>query len=134
MKTTVKQLAAVTFIAFLLLIGKVNANGTETKASGRENIETTLHLEKWMTEEANWNTNSSMFAEFVQETDAKLEFENWMVNAESWNLNNILVEEVDPGLEFEDWMICEAKWENVNNENEPKLVVEPWMINEKLWK
>ena len=59
MKTTVKQIASVTFIALILLVGNVKAEGTEAKASGQESIETTLQLEKWMTDETIWNTNSS---------------------------------------------------------------------------
>lgn len=108
MKTTMKQFTAGTFIAFLLLVGNVNAKGTEVKASSHESIETTLQLENWMTDETIWNTNSAKIAEFVQETETSMELENWMTREETWNLSN------------------------VNNETE--LKVEDWMINDNVWK
>ena len=104
MKTTVKQIAAVTFIALILLVGNAKADGTETIASSHENIETTLQLENWMTDETIWNTNS---LEFVQETEATLELENWMINDDKWNTENTYIE--------------------------TELTVEPWMIDNNIW-
>ena len=135
MKTTMKQLAAGTFIALILLVGNVRAEGTETKASGREAIETTLQLEKWMTDENIWNTNTIGFAEFVQETDPAMEIENWMTNSETWNSSFNLVEETDEPIKLECWMSCEEIWNTDNNlqENESALAVESWMTNENIW-
>ena len=88
MKTTLKQLAAVTFIA-LLLVGSFKSEGTELKASGLQIIETNLQLENWMTNEKIWNSNFVKIAEFVVETEPGLELENWMTNDNIWNtLNN----------------------------------------------
>jgi hypothetical protein len=133
MKTTVKQLAAGTFIAFLLLVGNVNAEGTEVKASSQENIETTLQVENWMTDEDLWNTNSISISEFIQESETSLELENWMTSEETWNLNKNFVEEAEASLELENWMTSEETW-NVNNMNlETELAVENWMLDNKVW-
>ena len=131
MKTTVKQIAAGTFIALLLMVGNVYA--TETKASSHEAIETTLQLENWMTNESIWNTNSINIAEFVQETETSMELENWMTNAETWNLNNSFVNEAESGLELENWMTNDATWNKVYNDTETELTVEDWMINSNIW-
>ena len=133
MKTTVKHLTAGTFIAFLLLVGNVNAKGTEAKASSHENIENTLQVEKWMTDEFVWNTNSVSISEFGEETEATMELENWMTSEETWNLSINFVEETETGMDLESWMTNEATW-NVNNMNlESELTVENWMIDNKIW-
>jgi hypothetical protein len=133
MKTTVKQLAAGTFIALLLLVGNVNAEGTEAKASSHETIETTLQLEKWMTDEFIWNTNSVNITDFSQETETGLELESWMTNQESWSLSNSFVEETEAAMELENWMTNETEW-NVNNlSQDTELTVEYWMVDNKIW-
>ena len=134
MKTTVKQLAAGTFVALLLLVGNVNAEGTEVKASSRENIENTLQLEKWMTDEFVWNTNSTNISNFSIETEASLEIEDWMIREVNWNANNNLVVETEAAMELESWMTNEETW-NVNITNvETELTVENWMLDNKIWK
>ena len=105
MKTTMKQLAAGTFIAVLLMVGNVNAKNF--KAANCEIAETTLQMENWMTNETIWNTNSINNAELTLETEPSMELENWMTNAETWN-------------------------KDYNNDSE--LTVEPWMINGNFWK
>ena len=110
MKTTMKKLAAGTFVALILLVGNVNAEGTEVKASSHEALETTLQLEKWMTDESIWNSNSANVAEFVQETETSLEIENWMTSEETWNVNNNFVEETEAGMELESWMLNNKIW------------------------
>lgn len=110
MKTTVKQLATVTFIAILFLVGNVKAEGTETIALNREIIETPLELENWMTDETIWNTNDMNIAEFNQETEASLQLEDWMINDATWKVNTN------------------------GTESEPQLTVEPWMLDENVWK
>ena len=133
MKTTMKQLAAGTFIALLLLVGNVNAKGTEAKASGHESIETTLQIEKWMINEVLWNTNAISIAKVSQETETSLELENWMTSSETWNLNTLFVEVSEESLEIENWMTSEETW-NVNDmNNETELTVENWMINNNVW-
>ncbi len=134
MKTTMKHLAAGTFIALLLLVGNVNAEGTETKASGRESIESTLQLENWMTNESIWNTNSLNIGEFAQETETGMDLETWMTSSETWNVSSNFVEETETGLELENWMTSEETW-NVNNMNsETELKVESWMLDNNNWK
>jgi hypothetical protein len=133
MKTTVKQLAAGTFIALLLLVGNVNAKGTEAKASGHESIETALHLENWMINEVIWNTKVISIANVSQETETGLELESWMINSETWNLNSSLIEVSEESMELENWMTSEEIW-NVNYmNNETELTVENWMINNNVW-
>jgi hypothetical protein len=134
MKTTMKQLAAGTFIALLLLVGNVKAEGTETKASSQESIETTLQLEKWMTDETIWNTNSFNISEFVQETETSMELENWMTSTETWNFNNNFVEETEAGMELESWMTSEDTWNLSKINNETELTVENWMVDSNVWK
>jgi hypothetical protein len=133
MKTTVKQLAAGTFIALLLLVGNVKAEGTEANASSHESIETTLQLEKWMTDETIWNKNSIYMGEFVQEKETNMELENWMTSKETWNLNNNLVEETENPMKLEGWMTSEETWKSVDMDFEKELTVENWMINNNSW-
>jgi len=131
MKTSVKQLAAGTFIALLLLVGNVKAN--ESKASSLKTVETNLELENWMTDETIWNINSINIAEYVQETETDLILESWMTNEETWNLEYSFVEEAETAMELEGWMIKDEVWNaNVIN-NESELTVEPWMINNNFW-
>ena len=130
MKTTVKQLAAGTFITIILFVGNGKAEAKEIKASGCEIMETVLQLEDWMIDEANWNTNTVNMVEFIQETEAELELEDWMANAELWNVYYSFVEEVESALELEDWMIGDGAWNMADTENELEITVEPWMLNE----
>lgn len=133
MKSTVKHLTAGTFIALLLLGGNVNAEGTEAKASSHENIETTLHLEKWMTDEFVWNTNSINFTEISQETETGLELESWMTNEETWSLSNNFIEETEATMEIENWMTS-VNTLNLNNlSQESELSIESWMVDNKFW-
>ena len=135
MKTTVKQLAAGTLIALLLLGGNGYAKGTQAKASSQE-TETTLQLEKWMTNERVWNSKSTFNFEIGQETETGLSLENWMTKAETWNLNTNFRKEAESKMELENWMTSEEIW-NVNKnieETETKLTVENWMISENIWK
>jgi len=133
MKTTMRKLTAGAFVAFLLLVGNVRADGTELKASSRENIETTLQLENWMINETIWNTNSISIADFVQETEVSLEIENWMTREETWKVGELFVEETEAGMKLESWMTSENTW-NLNKINaEEKLRVEDWMVNNKAW-
>jgi len=134
MKTTMKHLAAGTFVVLLLLVGNVQAEGTETKAASQA-IETSLQVEKWMTDETIWNTKSISFAEIAQENETSLELESWMTSAETWNLNNSYFEETEAGMELESWMTSEDTWNTISNiqETETELTVENWMTNENNW-
>lgn len=131
MKTTVKQLVAGTFFALLLLVLNVKAEGTESKSSSHESIETKLQVENWMTDESLWKTNTMFIVEFIQETESSMKLENWMTEEKVWNLNNDLVEEVDGEIGIESGMMNDEIWET--NSIYDELEVEDWMINSKVW-
>ena len=109
MKTTVKQLAAGTFLAILLMLGNINAKGTEAK-SLTPIIEKTLNVENWMNDETIWDVKTFISYEIVDETEAMLEVECWMNSEENWNLNNTIIDERETGLIVEDWMVSESIW------------------------
>jgi len=134
MKTTMKQLATATFIALILLVVNVKAEGTERIASINESIETTLQLENWMTDETIWNTNSFSNNEFYQETETELELENWMTNAETWNFEFGFMQETEAELELEGWMTSEKTWNTNELNNETALTIESWMTDSNIWK
>ena len=134
MKTTLKQLAAGTIIAILLMAGNVQAEGTETKTTSQA-VETTLQLEKWMTSENLIYTNLSLITETEQESETELDIEGWMTSPDSWILNNSIVEEKESEMVLENWMV---KSENMNTLNitkdiETELKVENWMTSENIW-
>lgn len=133
MKTTVKQLAAGTFIALILLVGNSYAKGTEVKASSHENFETSLQIEKWMTDEVVWNHASAGFSFIAQETETTLGIENWMTNNGIWNFNHSFTEETEIGLEIENWMTSEKTWNTENAAADTKLAFESWMFSESVW-
>jgi hypothetical protein len=132
MKTTMKQLAAVTLVALLLLGGNGYAKGTQTKASSQE-TETSLQLEKWMTDESVWNSKSTFKIEIGQETETGLSLENWMTTAEAWNLNNNFAEVAESIMELENWMTSEEIWNIEYKTGETELALENWMTNENVW-
>lgn len=108
MKTTMKQLATVTFLAFLLLSGNANAHGTAVKHVCFEESESTLQVESWMTNESIWEVNSAVITEFTEEAEAGSAIEDWMTDYNIWNVKT--------------------------TENEPELSIEPCMISHKIWK
>lgn len=134
MKTTVKQLATGTFLALLLLVGNVNAEGTERKNFGHKRIETTLQLEKWMTDATLWNTNSEVFADLVQAKEKESNLEAWMTSENTWNSNLNFETETEAGLELENWMINDANWKVNQLSQDSNFKVESWMVNENYWK
>jgi hypothetical protein len=107
-----KQLATIAFIAFLFLIGNVNAKGTEVKTLLKESVETTLELEDWMTDESVWNRDQEITAFLVNEAEPEMKIESWMINDKNWDINktNIQVQDKDEELAFEDWMKNEKIW------------------------
>lgn len=134
MKTTMKQLATVTFLAFLLLTGNANAHRTAVKHVCFDESEATLQLESWMTNEIIWEVNSTDITEFAEEAESELTVENWMIDTEIWNFNSAFTEETEAGLTIEDWMTDSNFWNVETTENEPELSVESWMINDEIWK
>lgn len=111
MKTTMKQLAAGTVLAFLLLAGNVQAKGTEAKASGLEITETQLTLENWMVNENVWNKKTLNWVDEV--ADEMLSVENWMTDESTWNSESkvSVTEETENTMELENWMINNNVWE-----------------------
>ncbi|MEZ5106394.1 MAG: hypothetical protein R2757_17965 [Draconibacterium sp.] len=121
MKTTLKQWETAIFIALIVMVVNVKAEGTEKGFSHCKNTEKTLQLEKWMTDEATWDVHAAKITAFIQETETGLELDNWMVNPETWNLNSGIVHEVETGIKLESWMIDETTWNKKNIESELKL-------------
>lgn len=112
MKTRITKITAIALFGLFILMGTVNAKGTERSASGYENIETTLNLENWMISESFWDTSDNFIVE--QESETILELENWMTNENNWKLDvKIDLEtETEQDLAFEPWMTNESIWEN----------------------
>jgi hypothetical protein len=110
MKTTIKQLAALTIFSIIFLTGNVSAKGNKaiTASSLETTVETTLEMENWMVDEAIWNTNVTEI--MVAETDSELELEGWMTDASNWKVAPQVVMETEAGLELENWMVCDDNW------------------------
>jgi hypothetical protein len=129
-----KQLATATFIALLLLVVNVKAEGTERIASINENIETTLQLENWMTDETIWHKNLCSHNRFHEATENSLEVENWMTNEVTWSSELGLEEVTEAGLELESWMTSEETWNKNELCYEAALTLESWMTENNIWK
>ncbi|MFA5327775.1 MAG: hypothetical protein WC384_08300 [Prolixibacteraceae bacterium] len=134
MKTTVKQFATGTFLALLLIVVNVKAEGKVVKVSDSKSMETAIQLENWMTDATIWNANSLAYTNFALYKEPALELEDWMSNEEIWKLNYNLAEEADKGMEIESWMTTNEIWNSINNDTDSKLTIEPWMIDEGSWK
>lgn len=135
MKTTMKQLTAVSFIALILLVSNVSAEGTQAKASGyvnNLNNESSLQIENWMINSEIWNVKTNTIY-FADQPEATLEVENWMVT--NWEMQNMLENQAEPALEVEIWMTSANVWNTTDfsAENETALNVENWMMENKAW-
>ena len=106
MKTKINQIATIVFIALFILVGNVNAKGTEKSTPKNESIENKLELEGWMINDNLWNCVGVI--SFENEVEEALQLENWMTNDKVWE-SEIIIEE------------------------EQILEVEPWMTNENIW-
>ena len=127
-----KQLTAGTILTLIMLVGNVNAEGTQAKASNHENaIEATLQVEKWMTDEITWDVNHIDGAA----TEQELKVEDWMVESK-WELNNMVATEQEAPLKTENWMTTGQAWftGEFDSAMETALVIENWMINDNVWK
>ncbi|KAF0236417.1 MAG: hypothetical protein FD181_2726 [Prolixibacteraceae bacterium] len=133
MKTTMKQLTAGTIIVLLLLAGNTYAKGTKVKASSHENIETSLQIEKWMTNEVIWNSATETISTINQVPESVLELEIWMTSTKTWNLNDRFKQEIETGLEIETWMTSIKTWNVEKTDAETELAVENWMMNNSFW-
>ncbi len=112
MKTTMKQMAAGTILALIIITGNVQAKGTEVKTSNIETVETALELENWMIDDNVWNKRTLTWV--AEETDENLRLESWMTNELTWEVNNSAktVIEKENTLELENWMIDTNIWRN----------------------
>ena len=110
MKTRIKKITAIALFGLFILMGNVNAKGTEISASGYENIETTLDLENWMISDSFWDTEDNLVVDL--EIEASLELENWMTNENNWVVENKI---------------------DLKTETEQSLTFEPWMTNQCIW-
>ena len=134
MKTTFKQIAAGTFIAFIVLAGNVKTNATEFKASSLETTETVLQMENWMTDRTVWNTNSFYTLDLEGATESTLEFENWMISSIAWNSSYSVSIETETEMNLESWMTSSYIWNTEETYKESTLLVENWMVNSEIWK
>ena len=110
MKTSVKQLAAGTILAILIMVGNTNAKATEVK-SLTPVTETSFDIENWMIDETVWEIQAPMNFEIVNETETDLELENWMTSEDTWNSTESIIEEKETELMVEDWMFSEKIWD-----------------------
>ena len=110
MKTSVKQLAAGTLLALLIMVGNTNAIGTEVESLTPE-IEAIFDIENWMIDENLWEIQAPINFEIVEETEIDLELETWMTSEEIWNTTTNIIEEKDSELIVEDWMLSEKVWD-----------------------
>ena len=133
MKTTVKQLATITFISLLLMVLNVKAEGTESTALKNENVETTLEMENWMTDSSIWKTEATFFY-ISPESETELGLDEWMINSATWSTGFQFNEETESGMELEDWMVNDSNWFVIPQEKESALQLEAWMTNETYWK
>lgn len=110
MKTRITKITTIALLGLFILMGNVNAKGTEISASGHENIETTLDLENWMINDSFWDTEDHLIVD--QEREVSLGLENWMTNENTWVVENKI---------------------DLKTETEQSLTFEPWMTNESIW-
>jgi len=109
MKTRISQLVTTAFFALFILVGNVNAKGTEKSVSNHE-IETNLEVENWMLNEDYWEAGISF--DLLNVNDETLEIEMWMTNENTW----------EPTSQV-----------NLETETEQALTIEAWMTNENIW-
>ncbi len=110
MKTTMKKLAAITFIAIIFIAGSVQAKGTELSALSHESIESSLQIENWMVNESIWETELESTFILEQDFDETLDLENWMTDESTWNKNELITEDQETPLQIEGWMLSENNW------------------------
>ncbi len=113
MKTTMKQIAAGTILALLIIAGNVQAKGTEVTTTGLETVEVAMELENWMIDDNIWNKRPLTWV--ADEADENLRLESWMTSEMTWEVNNSntkTVIEKENTLKLENWMINENTWRN----------------------
>ncbi len=109
MKTLIKRLSAATLLATLLL-GFSNVHASDTEMTVNKYTETSLSLEKWMTDERLWNDISFVQANLVLEAESPLELESWMFSDNFQGMSMNIENEVEEELTLENWMIDSNVW------------------------
>lgn len=112
MKTTMKQIAAGTILALIIIAGNVQAKGTEVTTTGLETVEVAMELENWMIDDNVWNKRTLTWV--ADEADENLILESWMTSETTWavNKNTKTVIERENTLKLENWMINDKTWRN----------------------
>ncbi len=126
-------------IALAMVDNTVEASPASTDANVfakymEEEIEETLDVEEWMTNENNFET----FLTIELENENPLELEDWTTNETLFDAYSMYFEiETEEALELEDWMTKATNFSNstfqIINETENELELENWMISEKMW-
>ncbi|NQU87978.1 MAG: hypothetical protein HQ541_19700 [Mariniphaga sp.] len=104
MKTTKTQFLLFALLAFFLLAGNVNTEGTERESASSLEIvvEPAVELEEWMIDDY-YSLNSDIFLNYYEEA---LVIEEWMVNDTDLSNETIgYTEETEKELEIESWML-----------------------------
>lgn len=100
-------------IALAMVDNTVEASPASTDANVfakymEEEIEETLDVEEWMTNETLFDAYSMYFE---IETEEALELEDWMTKATNFSNSTFqIINETENELELEDWMISEKTW------------------------
>ncbi len=99
-----------------------------------EEVEETLELEDWMTNDANF---TGIFT-IEEAVESPMEVEDWMKDETYFAVPSISLEVgTEEALEIEDWMLDENVFSStlkVVEENENPLELEEWMMNKTIWK
>ena len=127
-------------IALAMVDNTIETSPASTDANAlaiymEEEIEETLDVEEWMTNENNFGT----FLTIEVENENSLELEDWMTNETLFDAYSMYFEiETEEALELEDWMTKATNFSNLSiqmtNETEDELELEDWMISEKIWR
>jgi len=135
MKTTMKQFTASAFLTLLMLVGNVNAEGTQAKASSRENNnESSLQVEKWMIDNTIWNAEEKSFSNISNDNFDSLQVEDWMTETNVREANNFVSEPAEQELKLENWMTDNSTFNGLYSvEQESPLATEMWMTTGQPW-
>ncbi len=86
---------------------------------------------------ANGNSMNSFNAMLEEEIENTLELENWMTNETNFYASVSVDLESEKALDMEEWMVAERNFFseiNIENSSEEAMEMEEWMVNEKVFK
>ena len=111
-------------------------NHLNTTLLNEPEMEETLEVENWMTDEANFISNAEFNA---LEAEEILKVEDWMIDETLFNSPvSLMAEETDEPLNVEEWMTSELNFNNqaalIVTGSEPEQALEAWMLNEDHFK